>query len=333
MDVKETSAQNPELLIDFSAPEMCAVLEVVLRAAKSHASILITGESGTGKSVLARTIHQQSHLAEKPFVIVSCPSLSKDLLESELFGHAKGAFTGAVTDHWGKVKAANGGTLFLDEIGDLPLEIQPKLLRLLQEREYERLGETVTRRADLRIIAATHRDLKKQVMEGTFREDLFFRLNVITVNMPPLRERRADLIRLAKHYINHFSTLSRIALPQLSMAATNRLVDYSWPGNLRELRNAIERAVTMLRGSELTAEDFPRDITAGSTNGEEKLQPGSLISLERIEELHIQRVVERSATIEEAAHVLGIDKATVYRKRKKFATSPAVTNRNYVLVS
>src|SRR5204862_3359430 len=145
-----------------------------LRAAKTPASILITGESGTGKSVLARAVHERSHLADKPFVTVSCPSLSKELLESELFGHAKGAFTGAVKDHWGKVKAAAGGTLFLDEIGDLPLEIQPKLLRLLQEREYERLGENVTRTADIRVIAATNRDLKKAIAEGMFREDLYF---------------------------------------------------------------------------------------------------------------------------------------------------------------
>jgi len=154
--------------------------------------------------VTARAVHQKSHLADKPFVTVSCPSLSRELLESELFGHVKGSFTGAIKDHWGKVKAAEGGTLFLDEIGDLPMEIQPKLLRLLQEREYERLGENVTRQANLRIIAATNRDLKKRVAEGLFREDLYFRLNVIAVEMPPLRARDGDLIRFAEHYQRFF---------------------------------------------------------------------------------------------------------------------------------
>jgi NtrC-family two-component system response regulator AlgB len=158
--VTESRAQSLEPIFDFTTPAMCAVMEVLLRAAKTPASILILGESGTGKSVAARVVHEQSHLSDKPFVTVSCPSLSKELLESELFGHVRGSFTGAIKDHWGKVKAAEGGTLFLDEIGDLPMEIQPKLLRLLQEREYERLGENVTRQANLRVIAATNRDLK-----------------------------------------------------------------------------------------------------------------------------------------------------------------------------
>ncbi len=206
-EVKESNAQSPEPLLDSTTPLMSELMETLLRAAKTPASILIMGESGTGKSVIARAVHQQSHLADKPFVTVSCPSLSKELLESDLFGHVKGAFTGAVRDDWGKVKVAAGGTLFLDEIGDLPLEIQPKLLRLLQEREYERLGENVTRKAEVRIIAATSRDLKKRVADSTFREDLYFRLNVITVEMPPLRDRSADLVRFAEHYLKHFAAL------------------------------------------------------------------------------------------------------------------------------
>ena len=192
------------------------------RAAKTPASILIFGESGTGKSVAARAVHEKSHLADKPFVTVSCPSLSKELLESELFGHVRGSFTGAIKDHWGKVKAAEGGTLFLDEIGDLPMEIQPKLLRLLQEHEYERLGENVTRQANLRVIAATNRDLKKRVAEGAFREDLYFRLNVIAVEMPPLRERAADLIRFAEHYEQYFRRTMR-AQARGTFARSHRL--------------------------------------------------------------------------------------------------------------
>src|SRR5580692_6090733 len=204
-EVIETKAQSLEPIFDFTTPKMQEVMDILMRAAKTPASILILGESGTGKSVAARAVHEKSHLADKPFVTVSCPSLSKELLESELFGHVRGSFTGAIKDHWGKVKAADGGTLFLDEIGDLPIEIQPKLLRLLQEHEYERVGETVTRRAEVRIVAATNRDLKKRVAEGAFREDLYYRLNVISVKMPPLRERPGDLLRFARHYLKFFA--------------------------------------------------------------------------------------------------------------------------------
>jgi NtrC-family two-component system response regulator AlgB len=253
----ESQAQNVEPIFDFTAAAMRQVMEVLHRAAATPASVLILGESGTGKSVAARAVHQNSHLADKPFVTVSCPSLSKELLESELFGHVKGAFTGAVRDHWGKVKAADGGTLFLDEIGDLPIEIQPKLLRLLQEREYERLGENVTRRADVRVIAATSRDLKSLVAQGTFREDLYFRLNVITVEMPPLRAREGDLLRFAEHYLSHFARQCGRRLNGLAADAVTRLSNHSWPGNLRELRNAIERAVILSRGEQVTAADLP----------------------------------------------------------------------------
>ena len=231
-EVKESNAQSPEILLDSSTPLMNEVMDTLLRAAKTPASILLLGESGTGKSVVARAVHQQSHLADKPFVTVSCPSLSRELLESELFGHVKGAFTGALKDHWGKVKAAAGGTLFLDEIGDLPMEIQPKLLRLLQEREYERLGENVTRPAELRVIAATNRDLKKRVAEGVFREDLYFRLNVIAAEMPPLRQRPEDLVRFAGHYFKHFAAVCGRRLEGFSTEASAAIRAYSWPGNL-----------------------------------------------------------------------------------------------------
>jgi NtrC-family two-component system response regulator AlgB len=320
-EVKETKSQNPELLLDFASAGMKAIMDVLFRAAKTPASILITGESGTGKSVLARAIHERSHLADRPFVTVSCPSLSKELLESELFGHVKGSFTGAIKDHWGKVKAAAGGTLFLDEIGDLPMEIQPKLLRLLQEREYERLGENVTRQADLRIIAATNRDLKKRMAEGAFREDLYFRLNVIAVEMPPLRARNDDLNRFAEHYMKYFAAQCGRAQPKFSQGALARMLSYPWPGNLRELRNAIERAVILAKSDKIEAEDMPGDLVNGTENHDNEILPGALVSLERLEELHMRRILERTASVTEAAQVLGIDQATIYRKRKKLGIS------------
>ncbi len=300
---------------------MKEVMDTLLRAAKSPASILLLGESGTGKSVVARAVHQQSHLADRPFITVSCPSLSKELLESDLFGHVKGAFTGALRDHWGKVKAAAGGTLFLDEIGDLPMEIQPKLLRLLQEREYERVGENVTRKAEVRIIAATSRDLRTRVAEGTFREDLYFRLNVISAEMPPLRHRPSDLIRFAEHYIKHFAGLCGRRLDGFSEAAAAAVSAYAWPGNLRELRNAIEHAVIMAKGNKLELADLPTELrgqTAPGTKGNgTPLEAGSMVSMEKLEEAHLRKVLERTANLAEAAQVLGIDQATLYRKRKK----------------
>jgi NtrC-family two-component system response regulator AlgB len=316
-EVRDTKSQNPELLLDFATPLMRDVMDVLMRAAKTPASILIMGESGTGKSVVARAVHKNSHLADKPFITVSCPSLSKELLESELFGHVKGAFTGAVKDHWGKVKAASGGTLFLDEIGDLPMEIQPKLLRLLQEREYERLGENVTRQADLRVIAATNRDLKKRITEGAFREDLYFRLNVIAVEMPPLRTQEGDLLRFSAHYLRHFAMQCGRHIQGFSDKSLARIRGYAWPGNLREMRNVIERAVILSKSETIEAEDLPMDMRTVQNVTGAIPQPGDLISLEKLEEIHVRKILERTGSVAEAAKILGIDDATIYRKRKK----------------
>jgi NtrC-family two-component system response regulator AlgB len=320
-EVSETRAQSIEPIFDFNTPAIRDAMEVLGRAAKTPASILILGESGTGKTVAARVVHQNSHLADKPFITVSCPSLSKELLESELFGHVKGSFTGAIKDHWGKVRAADGGTLFLDEIGDLPIEIQPKLLRLLQEREYERLGENVTRQANVRIIAATNRDLKKRVAEGAFREDLYFRLNVIAVEMPSLRKLDSDVIRFAEHYAKFFAIQCGRKMDGFTPEAIAALGAYSWPGNLRELRNSVERAVIMARQPKIIPEDFPSEIREGKTwapgdTGNTE-QIGSLISLEKLEEIHLRKVLQRTPSLTEAAGILGIDQATLYRKRKK----------------
>jgi two-component system, NtrC family, response regulator AlgB len=317
-EVSETRSLSVEPIFDFTTPAMREVMDVLLRAAATPASILIFGESGTGKSLVAREVHRHSELAEKPFITVSCPSLSKELLESDLFGHVRGAFTGAVKDHWGKVRAAEGGTLFLDEIGDLPMEIQPKLLRLLQEREYERLGENVTRQANVRIIAATNRDLKKRVAEGSFREDLFFRLNVIAVEMPPLRALSDDLTRFAEYYGKHFALQCGRKVDGFTDEALGCLRTYPWPGNLREMRNAVERAVILARGDRITPDVFPSEMhqknMAGSNN---ENTAGDLVSLDKLEELHIRKILDRVPNLGEAATVLGIDQATLYRKRKK----------------
>ncbi len=295
--------------------------DILFRAAATSASILILGESGTGKSVIAKEIHDRSHLKDKPFVTVSCPSLSKELLESVLFGHMKGSFTGAIKDTWGKVHAADGGTLFLDEIGELPLEIQPKLLRLLQEREYERLGENKVRQADVRVIAATNRDLKASIAANEFREDLYYRLNVISVTVPCLRDRPADLSKFAKDYLDFFSSQLGRKIEGFSDTGRSALMRHPWPGNLRELRNAIERAAILTRGNTVNAEDLPRPGPAPSANGrteEGALGIGGEHSLDEIEHAHLIKVLEWAPSLHDAAAVLGIDKATLYRKRKRF---------------
>ncbi len=296
--------------------------DTLFRAAATSASILILGESGTGKSVVAREIHDRSHLRDKPFVTVSCPSLSKELLESVLFGHVKGSFTGAVKDTWGKIHAADGGTLFLDEIGELPLEIQPKLLRLLQEREYERLGENVVRKATVRVIAATNRDLFAAMGAGTFREDLFYRLNVISVTVPPLRDRPADLKHFSKDYLTFFASQLGRPIEGFSEAGRAALMRHAWPGNLRELRNVIERATILAQGPLIEAEDLP-DPSPRPVSGENPNTPGPGIggeySLEEIELAHMTKVLGWAPSLQDAATVLGIDKATLYRKRRRFS--------------
>ncbi len=319
----EISTQSPPPFFESQDPGMKETLDLLFRAAATPASILILGESGTGKSLVAGEIHRRSHLKDKPFVTVSCPSLSKELLESELFGHVKGAFTGAIRDSWGKVHVANEGTLFLDEIGELPLDVQPKLLRLLQERQYERLGENKLRTADVRVIAATNRDLKKCVAEGTFREDLYYRLDVISTVIPPLRARPGDLRLFAEKYLNFFAAQGRRNLEGFSEEAMTRLMTHQWPGNLRELRNAIERAVILTRGSFIEESDLPapRDAVSGGggEDGEEgTVVPGAKVTLEELETEHIRKVVARTENLVQAAKILGIDQATLYRKRKKF---------------
>ena len=312
------SADSPTTDLTTTEPAMQKVFDVALKAAGTSATIMLLGESGTGKTVLARAIHENSPQREHAFVTVSCPSLSSELLESELFGHVKGAFTGAAAETWGKVSVADGGTLFLDEIGDLPLEIQPKLLRLLQEREYERVGEAKTRHADVRVVAASNRNLEQGVQEGRFREDLYYRLNVISLHMLSLRERQVDLPRIARNYLRFFSRQCGKNIEGFSIAAEQAIRNYHWPGNLRELRNVVERAVILGGGSVIEPADLPdnlnRLLVPGKTSAP---QPGARVSLEELENQHLRMVISQTASMEEAAQILGIDPATLYRKRKK----------------
>lgn len=317
----EISSQSPQNRFESFDPAMQQTFEILFRAAKTPASILILGESGTGKSIVARAVHERSNLASKPFVTISCPSLSKELFESELFGHVKGSFTGAISDKWGKVRAAHGGTLFLDEIGELPLDIQPKLLRLLQEKEYERVGENTTRTAEVRVIAASNRNLKQLVDEGKFREDLYYRLNVIAVTMPPLRNRPKDLLQFANDYLEFFSRQTGRRVRGFSPAAMSWLTTYAWPGNLRELRNAMERAVILTQTDEIQVADLHSstvDEVALPAERPGMIVPGCDMTTEQLEEEHIRRVLGRVSSLQRAAEILGIDQATLYRKRKKF---------------
>ena len=304
--------EGPENDLSSRSPAMQKTLDLAFKAADSEATVLLLGESGTGKSVLARAMHQRSPRRGGAFVTVSCPSLSRELLESDLFGHVKGAFTGAHADTQGKVATADGGTLFLDEIGELPLEVQAKLLRLLQEREYERVGETRPRRANVRVISATNRDLSQAVAEGKFREDLFYRLNVIAMHLPPLRERAADIETIARTLLPLFAGHSGKSVQGFSPAALDALRQYAWPGNLRELRNVIERAVILCGCETIETDDLSDKIEASS-----EIRLGGKLTLEEVKAEHVRRVIADSRTLEEAATVLGIDPATLYRQRKK----------------
>ncbi len=308
------NADSPEVDLTTRSPAMEKAFEVAFKAAGTDATVLLLGESGTGKSVLARAIHQRSSRTGGAFVTVSCPSLTRELLQSELFGHVKGAFTGAIAETLGKVAAAEAGTLFLDEIGDLPLEIQAKLLRLLQEREYERVGETKPRYADVRVIAASNRDLAKTVKAGTFREDLYYRLNVISIVLPPLRDRLNDVEGLAMAHLRSVANQCDKQVDRISPEALDVIKRYNWPGNIRELRNIIERAVILSSGHQIEANDLADMIEPDS-----ETRVGGKVTLEELETEHMKKVIANSRTLEEAAGVLGIDAATLYRKRKRFA--------------
>ncbi len=305
----------PTTDLTTTEPKVQAALDVAFRVAATDATVLVRGESGTGKGVLARAIHERSPRANRPFVVVSCPSLSAELLESDLFGHARGAFTGAIMTTEGKVAAADGGTLFLDEIGDLPLPLQPKLLRFLQDKQYEQVGDTKTLTADVRLVAATNRDLEAEVAAGRFREDLFYRLNVIEVTLPPLRDRPKDLLPIAERLLAAFAEQFGKRLTGFTPSAQEAIRTHRWPGNLRELRNAVERAVILSMSAEVGVEHLPGPIMKPGTGA--KIEIGGSVSLDDLEAEHVRRVLAGTSSLDEAAAVLGIDASTLYRKRKK----------------
>jgi NtrC-family two-component system response regulator AlgB len=298
--------------LESTSPLMQRVLSFTRQIAASDTTVLLRGESGTGKGVLARAIHVWSDRAARPFATVSCPTLSAQLLESELFGHARGAFTGAVRDNPGRIFACDGGTLFLDEIGDLPLELQPKLLRFVQDREYERVGDPQTRRADVRLITATNVNLEEAVKAAKFREDLLYRIAVVQVDLPALRERSEDIPRLAEGLLAEL----RRSRPIIGFTpeAEAALRGYRWPGNIRELRNVIERATILCQTDRIGMEHLPATFTPKDA----PIEVGDRIPLDKLEEMHIRRVLATTKSLDEAASVLDIDLATLWRRRKKY---------------
>jgi two-component system, NtrC family, response regulator AlgB len=308
----ELDRLGPEIDFESRSPLVHQLLAILAKAAQRDVSVLLRGENGTGKSVLARQLHRLSPRAAKPLVVVNCPTLSEELLASELFGHARGAFTGAVRDQPGRVEAAQGGTLFLDEVGEIPPGLQAKLLRFLQERQFERVGESETRTADVRIIAATNRDLEQEVKVGQFRQDLLFRLNTFELVVPSLRARSDDIVALARRFLACFSANG--PRRELSLEAEAALLAYEWPGNLRELRNAMERAAILAGGTVVGPELLPERIQAQAPTP----RLGGKFTLDEIERDHIQRILATTTTVEEAAHILGIDTSTLWRRRKRW---------------
>jgi len=297
-----------------SSVAMQRVYRLATQVAPTRATVLITGESGTGKGALARALHDRSTRAGRPFVAVHCVALAESLLESELFGHEKGAFTGADRRRPGRFEIANGGTLFLDEVGEIPLATQVKLLRVLQEREFERVGGNEAIAADVRIIAATNRDLSADVKAGRFREDLYYRLNVVPIEMPPLRMRHSDLDALAHHYLERFNTENGKHVLGFTPAARARIAEYSWPGNVRELENAIERAIVVCEGSYVDAEHLP--ISADRTSITARIPGSTLAEIERY--AIVTTLQAAGGSTSRAAEILGVSVRTVQYRLNEY---------------
>jgi NtrC-family two-component system response regulator AlgB len=305
---------GPDPIFSSKYVSMQRAIEQARQVAQSDAVVLLRGPSGTGKTILAKAIHRWSKRSEKPFGMISCPTLPAELLESELFGHVKGAFTGAVRDNPGRIAMCQGGTIILDEIGDMPLPLQPKLLRFIQEKEYERVGDHHTSTADVRLIAATNVDLHKAVHEGLFREDLYYRLNVFEIFLPPLNERPDDIETLAEGMLPFLDSQNHKNIAGFTDDAMMALKQYSWPGNIRELRNVVERAVILCSNDKIGTEHLIESIKPVKP----QFKLGDNITLSHLEEEHIRRVLASAKSLQEAADILGIDQATLWRKRKTY---------------
>ncbi len=304
-----------------ASPPMLKLFDLLERIGDSDATVLITGESGTGKEVVARTLHHRSRRSSGPFLAINCAAMPETLLESELFGHAKGAFTDAKSAHSGLFVQANRGTLFLDELGDMPLSLQPKLLRALQERKIRPVGSSTELPFDARIISSTNRDLETAVADRTFREDLYFRINVVHVQLPPLRARPGDILLLAQHFLQHFASRASRHVTGFSAAAAEKLLSYSWPGNVRELQNCVERAVALARFDQISIDDLPDKIAQFSRSHVlvASDDPSELVPMEEVERRYITRVLEAvSGNKTMAARVLGFDRTTLYRKLDRY---------------
>ncbi len=305
-------------MVGTSAP-MLEVYKAVARVAPSRSTVLIRGESGTGKELIARAIHYNSPRGDRPFVAIDCGALVETLLESELFGHVKGAFTGAISSKWGLFEQANGGTCFLDEIGDISLNTQAKLLRVLEEHEIKRVGGTDSVKVDVRVIAATNKDLEAMARAAKFREDLYYRLNVVTIALPPLRDRREDIPLLAVHFLRKYANENNKAISHVSAEAMTLLEEYSWPGNVRELENVIERAVTLTSNPVLLPEDLPPKLKEGLGGNEKGDRLTRPLTLREVERRHIQRVLrEARGNKKLAAELLGINRRTLYRIAQRY---------------
>ena len=289
--------------------KMLEMIDLAKRVAASEISVLIEGESGTGKELYAHLIYLNSDRSDKKFIKINCAALPENLLESELFGHVKGAFTGALKDRIGRFEEADSGTVFLDEIAEISPALQAKLLRVLQQKEFERVGENITRKVNVRIIAATNRNLEEAIKEGTFRKDLFYRLNAVRIQLLPLRERPEDIKLLVGHFIQKIGIDENISLSPEALKALKR---YRWSGNVRELENTMERAVLLAKNGIIELNDLPEEIRSSHTISDD------LQTLEEIEKLHIKKVLQISSDLNQAAQILGIDPATLWRKRKRF---------------
>jgi DNA-binding NtrC family response regulator len=305
--------------IIYKSPQMTELISLASRVAASQASVLIQGESGTGKELLARLIHQLSPRAAKPVIVVNCGALHENLLESELFGHEKGSFTGATSRRIGRFEEADGGTLFLDEIGELSPTVQVKLLRFLQEREIQRLGSNANIHVDVRVISATNRDLEVQVKEGNFREDLFYRLKVVTMALPPLRERKEDLPLLINHFVKKFSQENGKNIKELTAEARDLLLKYDYPGNVRELINILERAVVITRNEYISSDDLPFKSSSLPESSDKKLSGTLRESLENLEKQLIDEAMIKAVDNQtRAAEILGMSERMLRYKLKKY---------------